>query len=56
MAVNTMEALVQGEESTEFVKFTRVGSKAFIAQRCSNRYGRYLAMTEYGVAAEKVLL
>jgi hypothetical protein len=41
-----MEELVHGEELTEFIKSSRDGIKAFIAQRCTNQYGQYLA--EYG--------
>jgi hypothetical protein len=35
-------------ESIEFIKLFRVESKAFIAQRCSNRSGQYLAMAKFG--------
>lgn len=35
----------------EFVKSWKVGSNAFIAQRCSNRHGHYLVLVEGGVAS-----
>lgn len=34
-------------EATEFFKLSRDGSKALIAQRCSNRSGRYLVVEVY---------
>jgi hypothetical protein len=48
-----MEAFVLGVELTEFFKSSRVGSKAFIAQWCSNRHGWYLALAEYGGGGQR---
>lgn len=48
-----MEALSQVEGLKEFVKSSRVGNKAFIAQRCSNKHGRFLAVVEYGVGGRR---
>lgn len=42
-----VEALFHGEGQEEFVKSSRVVSRAFIAQRCTNRHGRYLALAKY---------
>jgi hypothetical protein len=43
-----MEELVQGKESTEFIKSSRDGNKAFLAQKCSNGSGSYLAVEYRG--------
>jgi hypothetical protein len=32
----------------EFVRTSKVGSSAFVAQRCSNSYGWFSAVEEYG--------
>lgn len=45
----TVEAMVNGESLKEFVRSSRVGSKAYIAQRYSNSHGWYLALAKYGV-------
>jgi hypothetical protein len=37
-----VEMLVRGEGLKELFKSSRVGSKAFVAQRCSNSRGRFL--------------
>lgn len=44
----SMEALVLGEAPKEFIKSHRVGSRAFLAQRCSNSHGRYQVFEENG--------
>jgi hypothetical protein len=44
----TMEDLLLVEASMEFLKSSRVGSKAFIALRCANKFKRYLAIAECG--------
>lgn len=44
----TVEALLQAEGLKEFVKSSRVGNVAFIAQHWSNKHGRFLAVVEYG--------
>jgi hypothetical protein len=31
-----------------FLNPSRVGSKALISQRCANKFGRYVAVVEYG--------
>jgi hypothetical protein len=46
--LTTVEALTQWEGLKEFVKSSRVGNKAFIALRCSNNHGCFLALVEYG--------
>lgn len=43
----TMEALCQVEGLKEFMKSSRVGNKAFLAQCCSNSFGCFLDPTEY---------
>lgn len=43
----TLGDLLLVEASMEFLKSSRVGSKAFIAQKCANKFGRYLAFPEY---------
>lgn len=43
----TVDTLVQGEGSKEFIKSSRVGSKAFLAQKCSNSHGMFLPLVEY---------
>jgi hypothetical protein len=50
-----MEALLQAKGLKEVVKSSRVGFKAFIVQRCSNKYGRFLAVVDYGGAIEGAL-
>jgi hypothetical protein len=42
-----LEELLKAETSKVFLKFTRVGSKAYIVQRCANRFGHYLFVAEY---------
>lgn len=42
-----MRELLQAESSKEFLKHSREGVKAFIAQRGSNRSGHSLAVVEY---------
>ncbi len=44
----TLEALSQAEGLKAFVKLSRVGNKAFLAQSCSNSHRHFLALTEYG--------
>lgn len=43
----TVEAFICGGGLREFVKFWRVGSIAYIAQRCSHWHGRFLGLIEY---------
>ncbi|GLT67661.1 hypothetical protein SLA2020_399530 [Shorea laevis] len=43
----TVDTLVQGEGSKEFIKSSRVGSKAFLTQKCSNSHGMFLPLAEY---------
>jgi hypothetical protein len=45
--LGNVEALLHGEGQEEFVKSSRVVSRAFIAKRCTNRHGRYLALVKY---------
>lgn len=40
--LDTIE-LFQAEGAKEFVKSSRVGSKAFIVQHCANKFDRFLA-------------
>jgi len=44
-----MEVLVQKIKVTKFIKSSRDGNKAFIVQRCSNRFDRYLEVSKYAV-------
>lgn len=37
--LGTVKALLHGEGKEEFMKSSKVGSRAFIAQRCTNRHG-----------------
>lgn len=37
--LGSVEALLSGEGKDEFMKSSRVGSRTYIAQRCSNRHG-----------------
>lgn len=39
LAIVEVEALVQRDGLVEFFKYSRAGSKAFLAQRCSNSHG-----------------
>lgn len=43
----TMEALCHVEGLKEFMKSSRVGNKAFLAQCCSNSYGCFVDPMEY---------
>jgi hypothetical protein len=52
----TMEALRLAEGSKAFVKSSRVGSKAFIAKRCLNKFGLFLAVVEYGGGDQRAFL
>jgi hypothetical protein len=47
LATMEVEALVQGEGLKEFFKYSRVSSKAFLAQRCLNNHGPFLVLVEY---------
>jgi hypothetical protein len=40
--------VLKGENLREFYWFLRVGSRAYIAQRCPNSHGWYMALAEYG--------
>ncbi|GLT75739.1 hypothetical protein SLA2020_474380 [Shorea laevis] len=46
--LSVVEKLVKGEVVTTFCKSPRDGNKVFSAQRCANKSGRYLTVTEYG--------
>jgi hypothetical protein len=52
----TVEALSQAKASREFVKSSKVGNTAFIAQCGSNTHGRFLAVAEYGGSGRKSLV
>lgn len=39
----------------EFLNPSRVGSKAFIAQWRANKFGRYVAVVEYGGGGQRSL-
>jgi hypothetical protein len=45
--LGTVEALLHGKGKEEFVKSSKVWRRAFIAQRCTNCQGPYLAPVEY---------
>ena len=44
----TMEAVLQAGKNLDFTKHLREGSRTFMAQRCSNKHGRFLTVTGYG--------
>lgn len=44
LATVEVEALVQGEGLKDFFKYSRVGSKSFLVQRCLNNHGRFLVL------------
>lgn len=46
--LDTMESLFPAEGAKEFLKFSRVGSKAFIIQYCAIKFGCFLVVMEYG--------
>lgn len=49
----TVKALIRGGGLREFVKSWKVGSTAYIAQRCSNRHGRYLVLAKYSSGGQR---
>lgn len=44
----TMEVVPQVEGMKEFVRSSRVGSKASVSQHCSNKHGHLMNLVEYG--------
>jgi hypothetical protein len=52
----TFEALQQAEGLKEFVKSSRVGNKAFIVWRSTNKFGSYLAIVENGGGGRRGLV
>lgn len=53
MAVDYRGGFDSREGLKEFVKSSKVANKAFIAQRCSNSHGCFLALAEYGGGGQK---
>ncbi len=52
----TVEALIRNTEVTEFIKSSRDGNNAFIAQKCSNRSDQYLEVMEYAMGGCRGLI
>lgn len=48
-----MEEMLKAKASKVFLKSSKVGSKAYIVQRCANIFGHYLAVIEYGNGGQK---
>jgi hypothetical protein len=46
-----LEELLKAEASKVVLKSSKVGSKAYIVNRCANRFSRFLAIAEYGGGA-----
>jgi hypothetical protein len=47
-----VEELIRGDPLREFGKTLRVGSIAYVVQRCANSHGRFLELSEYGYRRE----
>lgn len=44
----TVEVVLKGDNLREFYRTLRVGSRAYITQRCVNSHGQYMVLAEYG--------
>lgn len=56
MAGDNDGGIVRNTEVTKFIKSSRDGNKAFIAQRCFNRFGWYLEVIQYVVGGPRGLI